>query len=128
MPSDTLCVFRSGPGETIMEQESLRPAAKSTLSDGLRMMRDQDQGIALDAPGLKLREEVHPEHVHIAEARRGDDPQIARDDVADAKLGDRSGLRRRGSVGRAEDHWGQARPGVDLRVLRGLGGYGGDGG
>src|SRR5207248_1693848 len=52
----------------------------------LRMMWHEDQSSAFDAPGFELRQEVHSEHVHVAEAGRGDDPQVARHDVADAKF------------------------------------------
>ena len=50
------------------------------------MVRDEDQSLALDSPRLKLRQEIHAEHVEAAEARRGDDLQVARDDIAGAKL------------------------------------------
>ena len=84
------------------------------------MMRDEDQDATLDAPGFEHRQEVHAEHVEAAKARRGDDPQVARDDVADAKLVDLAGLGGGGAVGGAEDDRRQAGGGVDTRRPRGL--------
>ena len=84
------------------------------------MMRHQDQDATLDAPGFELRQEVHAEHVEVAEARRGDDPQVARDDVADAKLVDLAGLGGGRAVGGAEDDRRQAGAGIDTRRPRGL--------
>ena len=79
----------------------------------LRMVRDEDQRLALDSPRLKLRQEIHAEDVEAAKARRGDDLQVARDDIAGAKLMDAPGLGRCDAVGGPQHDRGQPGAGVD---------------
>src|SRR4051812_47089231 len=90
------------------------------------MVRDQYQSPPLDAPGFELREEVHAEHVQIPKTRRGDDPQVAGDDVADAKLVHLAGLRGRRAVRGAQDDRRQAGARIDSRLASSARGNSGD--
>src|SRR5690348_16422946 len=63
--------------------------ASASVGLCLRMVRDQDQGSPLHPPGVELREEVHAQHVQLAQNGSGDDAQVPRDDIAGAKLIDR---------------------------------------
>jgi len=74
----------------------------------------EDQRSILDAPRLKLRQEVHAEHVELTKAGRGDDAQVARDDVADSDLVDLTGLRGSGPVGGLQDDRCEPGAGVNL--------------